>query len=504
MKLLTFLMICGMTAGVCGAELKWDNPGMGRFTDREGRRCYTLTLAPAEKNGQHCAHAKIDLDRFRGMPVTLSMKVAGHEVSQPPDPWNGVKLMLYQRDRNGREYWNGTNRQLGTFASRRISSLVYVIPDAVEWRVMVGLQDSSGTVEFELDSLEITPLFDPEKAAANRYTATYSDAVRNRPLGRGVMSPKRFQPGDLEELAAWNVNLVRFQISRNWDRHGTDRDLEEYDRWIDDMLTHLDGVLEQAEKLGIAIVLDLHQPPGGRYTDNNMAMFYEKKYAEHFIAVWEKIARRFKGNSAVWGYDLINEPLQTRPAQYGYLELQRMAAEAIRRIDPAVPLIIEANEATGPSGFRYLEPLELENVIYEVHLYLPNSFTHQLVYPKDGTPRGVGPKVAYPGIIEGKQWDRAALREALRPVREFQLRHKARIFAGEFSAVLWAPGAADYLKDCIALFEEYGWDWTYHSFREWQGWSLEHEGEDATKFRPSRDNDRKRVLLDAFRENGKF
>ena len=67
--------------------------------------------------------------------------------------------------------------------------------------------------------------------------------------------------------------------------------------------------------------------------------------------------------------------------------------------------------------------------------------------------------------------------------------------------MVWAPGAAQYLEDCIAVFEEYGWDWTYHAFREWQGWSLEYEGEDQASFRPSRDNDRKRVLLKGFEKN---
>ncbi len=43
-------------------------------------------------------------------------------------------------------------------------------------------------------------------------------------------------------------------------------------------------------------------------------MFHEKEYADHFIAVWKKIAERFKNNPAVWGYDLVNEPSQIRRA----------------------------------------------------------------------------------------------------------------------------------------------------------------------------------------------
>jgi hypothetical protein len=39
-----------------------------------------------------------------------------------------------------------------------------------------------------------------------------------------------------------------------------------------------------------------------------------------------------------------------------------------------------------------------------------------------------------------------------------------------------AQSAANYLEDAIGLFEKHGFDWSYHAYREWQGWSLEHEG----------------------------
>ena len=105
--------------------------------------------------------------------------------------------------------------------------------------------------------------------------------------------------------------------------------------------------------------------------------------------------------------------------------------------------------------------------------------------------------MCYPNCVKG--WDKEFLRRQLQPVRDFQRKHKARIYVGEFSAVAWAEGADQYLADCISLFEEYGWDWTYHAFREWHGWSVEHEGPDAQHLVLSTDNPRKRVLLKAFR-----
>ena len=88
-------------------------------------------------------------------------------------------------------------------------------------------------------------------------------------------------------------------------------------------------------------------------------------------------------------------------------------------------------------------------------------------------------------------------------MREFQRAYNVHIYVGEFSAIRWAPGAADYLSDCIDLFEEYDWDWTYHAYREWDGWSVEH-GSDSQNHQPTEEaTDRKRLLLGWFARNEK-
>jgi len=228
-------------------------------------------------------------------------------------------------------------------------------------------------------------------------------------------------------------------------------------------------------------------PPGGRAESGEMNMFMERRFADCFVNCWRRIARRFKGNQdIIYGYDLINEPQQIEDSSFGYWDLQRETALAVRAIDPETPIIIESNGWDAPAPFSYLSPLEIDNVIYQVHLYLPFEYTHQGVATKE-----VG--LTYPD--EKRGWNIDFLRKQLRPVREFADRHAAKIYVGEFSAAAWAPGAEAYLTDAITLFEEYGWDWTYHAFREWNGWSVEHEGPDRAHLVPSADNPRKRALL---------
>ena len=69
-------------------------------------------------------------------------------------------------------------------------------------------------------------------------------------------------------------------------------------------------------------------------------------------------------------------------------------------------------------------------------------------------------------------WDKERIRGELELARQYQLEHGVRIHVGEFSAPRWAPNAEGYLRDCIELFEEYGWDWNYHAFREAGVWRV--------------------------------
>ena len=56
------------------------------------------------------------------------------------------------------------------------------------------------------------------------------------------------------------------------------------------------------------------------------------------------------------------------------------------------------------------------------------------------------------------------------------------------------PARADWLRDAISIFEQNGWDWSYHAFREWQGWSVEY-GPDKNATAPSATPTDRELLL---------
>lgn len=456
--------------------------------------CAIISVPTNQARAGGAARTRIDLSPYKGKAIRMSIRAQGEKISEARESWNGFKFMLHYTDQETqKKFWANCGPRLGSFGPTNVVTMAaeFAQVNATEGELTLGLQDASGHVTFDLNTLKITaeePLF---TMTNQTYQIRYPESLRKTPPLRGVMLPGvPCTEDDFKTLQQWGATLARYQMTRNWGKVGTDQDLDDYDRWLNSKLDHLEQVLAWGHQYNIKIVVDLHVPPGGRTEDKEMTMFYDARFADHFVRVWQRIATRFKQRPQIFGFDLINEPNQLHRVPFDYWTLQRRAAEAVRAIDPDTPIIIEANAWDSPQGFRYLSPLAMDNVIYQVHMYEPSTYTHQGVHDRTTQQR-----IAYPGKISQVEWNRDQIRTTLKFVRAFQERHQARIYVGEFSAITWAPGAEQYIADCIAVFNEYGWDWTYHAFREWAGWSVEHEGTGHATLKPASDTPRKRVLL---------
>ncbi|MDR1281691.1 MAG: glycoside hydrolase family 5 protein [Opitutaceae bacterium] len=445
----------------------WDDPAAGVASSLR------ITVPEERTRKDNIVAIPVDLKPWRGARVLLTCKARADHVSTPIIDYNGIKCQLHWISRDKGPRWYNENRAYGSFDWKELSIVATIDDDADLGWLNLGMQSSHGTVW--LADVRITALQGKARRPALSTTQQTSAATTLR----GVMSPTKFDARDFVDLKELGANLVRWQlVNRNWGKAGEDQDPVAYDHWLDGKLDELEQALDAARNNGIKVVIDMHSPPGGRLADSTLRMVFEKKHQDHFIAVWERIVRRFKGHPAIWAYDIINEPVQNRPSPPGVadcIEVQMLAARAIRKIDPSTILLLTADQWSSPDAFAYLQPVpaDISNVVYQVHMYWPGQFSHQGVNNTWGVKGGDSP-LAYPGSLGGLPLDKEALRRHLAPVREFQLAYGVRIYVGEFGAVRWAPGAACYLDDLISLFEEYGWDWSYHAFREWPGWSFEH------------------------------
>ncbi len=122
--------------------------------------------------------------------------------------------------------------------------------------------------------------------------------------------------------------FVRFGTTPQWDSTG---------------FHLLDSVVSWCEEAGLWAILDMHCAPGGQTGANiddsyGYPFLLESPKAQQLTAdLWQRIAERYRNNTAVLGYDLLNEPI----APYfdvaklnPYLEpLYKKITAAIRRVD---------------------------------------------------------------------------------------------------------------------------------------------------------------------------
>ncbi len=462
----------------------------------------TIENSPETADSTAFATAVVDPEKLKGHYLRLKIKVKGTGVAANKKSDCGAKIMLRWVSESGNKNWPQSPTKSGDWDGEMSFDCDLTSAKIKEATINIGLQRVAGRVEFDLASIEAWDLGNVFPLVNQDFKVSYPGSVKKGCNYRGVMLPGNIdaiKEDDFATLGQWGANLVRYQIPKDWKKVNGWESNDDYDAYVDHALDILaDRILPWAEKYGQRVVVDLHATPGARNEKEENRMFFEKRYAKHFLKTWQKIAKRFKGDRRIYGYDLVNEPHQTGPAPVSYLHIQRLAAKVIRAVDPDVTIIVAARGYGHPSGFKTLSPLRMDNIIYQSHCYAPMGFTHQ--HLRDGERVKVDP---YPNPEKG--WDKELIKKELAPVLEFSRKHNAKIYIGEFSAIAWAPGAENYIRDCIEIFDEYGWDWCYHAFREYKGWSVEHEFKGRVnnhdRLEESEDNPRKRALLDGFRRN---
>lgn len=139
----------------------------------------------------------------------------------------------------------------------------------------------------------------------------------------------------------------------------------------------LDQVVGWAREEGLWVVLDMHCAPGGQ-TGTNIDdswgypwLFESKREQDLAVEIWTRIARHYRDEPAILGYDLLNEPIPpfSQIAKYNSLlePLYRRMTAAVRNVDSEHIIVVEGAQWDG--NFAIFGPPFAKNLVYEFHKY---------------------------------------------------------------------------------------------------------------------------------------
>ena len=220
----------------------------------------------------------------------------------------------------------------------------WMVTEGYMWKFEGGPQSEREIEEF------VTEMLGPTHAAS--FWKTYRDTYISRE--------------DIHQIKQMGFDSIR--IPMHWKLFATD-DAEGF--------ALLDRVLGWCHDEGLLVVLDLHAAPGGQTganidDSNGWPWLYTDKGAQQQTEdLWRRVAHRYRNNTTVMGYDLLNEPLPNNPALQpfrGMLEpLYKRLTAAIRTEDTHHAIILGG--ANWDSDFSVFGPPFDPNLIYQLHAY---------------------------------------------------------------------------------------------------------------------------------------
>ena len=148
--------------------------------------------------------------------------------------------------------------------------------------------------------------------------------------------------------------------------------------WLEEGFQRLDDVIKWCREENLYVILDMHAAPGGQTGDNiddswSYPWLFEDEQAQQTtLALWKKLADRYKDEKIVIGYDLLNEPIphymDNKEELNKLLEpLYKKITKAIREVDENHVIILGG--AQWNMNFKMFgEPFD-KNSAYTFHRY---------------------------------------------------------------------------------------------------------------------------------------
>lgn len=191
---------------------------------------------------------------------------------------------------------------------------------------------------------------------------------------------------DIDSLAAWGFNSIRLPMHYNLYTLPIEQEtVAGQNTWLEEGFKMTDELLSWCADNKIYLILDLHAAPGGQGKDANISDYDPSKASlwestenqDKTVALWKKLALRYKDEPWIGAYDIINEPNWnfTGTNQNGCDEtgnaplrdLQIRITNAIREVDSNHLIFIEGN--CWGNNYNGMFPLWDDNTALSFHKY---------------------------------------------------------------------------------------------------------------------------------------
>jgi len=246
---------------------------------------------------------------------------------------------------------------------------------------------------------------------------------------------------DFKQVASWGMNCIRLPFHYKVGAH-------------DKAIHYLDQAIAWASKHKVYLILDLHAAPGSQNHDWHSdslgpTELWTKKANRHkTYDLWQKLADRYKDETIIAGYDVLNEAVL--PDADLLNEFYRETIKAIRRVDQNHILFIEGKHWA--QNIDVLDDFKDDNWVYSIHFYEPPEFTFNLVpflrYPWDGCNKDI-------------------IRRRMDGYFRFAQKKQRPVHVGEFG-VNYRQGFYNehlYLRDVLKCFNDFGFHWSYWTYK---------------------------------------
>ena len=181
---------------------------------------------------------------------------------------------------------------------------------------------------------------------------------------------------DLDALKKWGFNSVRLPMHYNLYTLPIDKEpLKGQNTWLEPGFKLTDNLLSWCKKNKMYLILDLHATPGGQGNDRPIAdidtlkprLWESEANQQKTIALWKKLAERYKDEKWIGGYDLINETNYKLEGNESLKKLFSEISAEIRKVDMKHIIFIEGNQFA--NDYTGLTPPWDKNIVYSFHKY---------------------------------------------------------------------------------------------------------------------------------------